>query len=240
MKAKTLLIAAAALAAGVISSQAQTPVYSQNIVGYANVSLPSGYTLLANPLSAGVSNGVTEAISPAQLPVGATILIFNGVGYNQSQYAPGYNSASTVFIDPDSGNDVPTPVIPPGVGFFVQNPSSATNLTFVGSVYPAPGTTNATSLPSGYSLVGSALPLAGSLTNSAINLNLVVGATVLIFNGVGYNQAQYAPGYNDATTVFIDPDSGNNIATPALQVGQGFFYQNPGSGVTWSQTLPNN
>ncbi len=34
MKTKTLLIAAAALAAGIISSQAQ--VYSQNIVGYAN------------------------------------------------------------------------------------------------------------------------------------------------------------------------------------------------------------
>ena len=36
---KTLLIAAAALAASVISSQAQ--VYSQNIVGYANVATPN-------------------------------------------------------------------------------------------------------------------------------------------------------------------------------------------------------
>src|SRR5258708_2807982 len=35
MKTKTLLIAAAALAVGIISSQAQ--VYSQNVVGYYNV-----------------------------------------------------------------------------------------------------------------------------------------------------------------------------------------------------------
>ncbi len=37
---KTLLIAAAALVAGVISSDAQ--VYSANIVGYVNVACPAG------------------------------------------------------------------------------------------------------------------------------------------------------------------------------------------------------
>jgi hypothetical protein len=40
MKSKTLLIAAAALVAGVITSEAQ--VYSANIVGYVNVTLPAG------------------------------------------------------------------------------------------------------------------------------------------------------------------------------------------------------
>ncbi len=54
MKTKTLLIAAAALAAGVISSQAQ--VYSANIVGYANVVCPaSTLVLLANPLDNGTN-----------------------------------------------------------------------------------------------------------------------------------------------------------------------------------------
>ena len=39
MRTKTLLIAAAALAAGILSSSAQT--YSQNIVGYVNQVLPA-------------------------------------------------------------------------------------------------------------------------------------------------------------------------------------------------------
>ena len=41
---KTLLIAAAALVAGVISSEAQ--VYSANIVGYVNVVMPAGALVL--------------------------------------------------------------------------------------------------------------------------------------------------------------------------------------------------
>jgi len=232
---KTLLIAAAALAAGVISSQAQ--VYSQNVVGYVNVPVPSGYSLIANPLSSGVSNGVTEALSPSQIPVGATILIYNLAtgNYDQSQYAPGYNTAATVFIDPNSGNDVPVPLIPPGRGFFIQNPGSSNTVTFTGTVI-----TNTVGLPSGYALVSSTLPIAGDITNAPINLNLVVGATILIYNPTtgAYVQSQYAPGYNTAATVFIDPNSGNDVITPAIGVAQGFFYQNPSTGVTWTQPMP--
>ncbi len=56
MRTKTLLIASAALAAGILTSSAQT--YSQNIVGYVSQSLvyngstPSshGWANVANPL----------------------------------------------------------------------------------------------------------------------------------------------------------------------------------------------
>ncbi len=56
---KTLLIAAAALAASLIPSQAQ--VYSQNIVGYVNTAIPGGgaLTLVANPIQT-VVGGVTN------------------------------------------------------------------------------------------------------------------------------------------------------------------------------------
>ena len=43
MRTKTLLTAAAALAATVISSEAQT-VFSANVVGYANVVMGPGFT----------------------------------------------------------------------------------------------------------------------------------------------------------------------------------------------------
>ncbi len=51
---KTLLIAAAALVAGVVSSEAQ--VYSANIVGYVNVTCPAGaQVLVSNPLDDGTN-----------------------------------------------------------------------------------------------------------------------------------------------------------------------------------------
>jgi hypothetical protein len=62
---KTLLMAAATLAAGVISSQA-AGVYSQNIVGYVNVASPTAGNsyLLSVPFAIGVSNGANEVLGP--------------------------------------------------------------------------------------------------------------------------------------------------------------------------------
>ena len=69
MRTKTLLIAAAALAAAVTSSQAQSTVYSQNIVGYINTSLAPGYNLVANQLNVNNTNGASGSVRPS-LPDG--------------------------------------------------------------------------------------------------------------------------------------------------------------------------
>jgi hypothetical protein len=62
MKTKTLLIAAAALVAGIVSSEAQ--VYSANIVGYVNVSGNANqFALIANPLDNGTNTGNDELSS---------------------------------------------------------------------------------------------------------------------------------------------------------------------------------
>ena len=47
MRTKTLLLTAALAAAGVVSSMAQ--VYSVNSVGYVNLTLPNGFSMIANP-----------------------------------------------------------------------------------------------------------------------------------------------------------------------------------------------
>ena len=71
---KTLLIAAAALAAGVVTSQAQ--VYSANVVGYVNAVIPANQlTLVANPLDDG-TNTVTSL--GASLPNKSSIQVWNG------------------------------------------------------------------------------------------------------------------------------------------------------------------
>ena len=49
MRTKTLLFAAAALAASITASQAQT-VYSQNVVGYINITVTNG-TLAYAPIN---------------------------------------------------------------------------------------------------------------------------------------------------------------------------------------------
>ena len=65
MRTKTLLMTAAALAAGVIYSQAQGTVYSQNVVGYVNVTIPAnGFNLVGNQLDLGPgSNSVDNVLT---------------------------------------------------------------------------------------------------------------------------------------------------------------------------------
>src|SRR5271170_4448050 len=62
MRTKTLLVAVAALAATIITSEAQ--VYSANVVGYASVVITGGqYNMLANPFNSGVTNGANEVFN---------------------------------------------------------------------------------------------------------------------------------------------------------------------------------
>src|SRR5258708_7823786 len=85
---KTLLIAAAALAAGIITSQAA--VYSQNVVGYANLVCPTvgkSYAFTFQ-FTVGVSNGINE-IFGSSLPPNTKILTWNGINtYNTALYDP--------------------------------------------------------------------------------------------------------------------------------------------------------
>ncbi len=64
MRTLKALLCLSALAAGIATTVAQSNVYSLNIVGYVNVPVPSGYSLLANPLKAGVTNGANEIMTP--------------------------------------------------------------------------------------------------------------------------------------------------------------------------------
>jgi hypothetical protein len=207
---KTLLIAAAALVAGVVSSNAQ--VYSANIVGYVNVSMPASTLVLAsNPLNDG-TNQANDLL--ASLPNKSSIQLWNGTGF--TLYAKG----ATGF----AGN----PPIPVGSGFFVSSSANFTN-TFVGNVVPNPGGNTATnSLPAGtLALVGSVLPVSGTfndLGTNAFNLNATLPnkSSIQLWNGSGFTL--YAKG----ATGFA--------GSPAYTAGQGFFV-NSASAVNWVQTL---
>jgi hypothetical protein len=231
---KTLLIAAAALAAGIITSQAQ-PVYSQNIVGYVNVQVKAGeYSLLANPLDVDGTNQANNVISRmVQDPSfdDSVILTFTGGHYAYYQY----DQATPGWLD-QNGLPTTTPVIPPGTGFFFNNAGPTTNLTFTGTVVPLVGKTNTIIIPSGtFVLIGSALPVGGTPGDGSIlNFPRQDGFSQAIETFVGghYQYYSYDGGWVD--------QNDNPTTTPVLTVGQGFFFANNGSPTNWVQTYPGN
>jgi len=215
MKSKTLLIAAAALAAGVMSSSAA--VYSQNIVGYVNVVINgNGYSLLSNPFDNGAGNIGTNMVDPnLTLPNKSQILTWNGSTFNIATKQGGVWNAN--------------PILAPGTGFFVFTPATQTsNLTntLVGTVIVPSGGSITNQIPSGYSMWGSLIPYAGDLTTST-NLNiapslLVNKSQLMTWNGATYNIATLQGGiWNAASTV---------------NVGDGFFvYSKATYSTNWIQ-----
>jgi len=226
MRTKALL-SVAAIAASAVSAMAQSNVYSLNIVGYATVTIPAGYSILANPLSVG-TNGANEIMAPID---GEQILTWNNAtsSYNSVSYLPAFGG----WVDDNLAAANP-PSLPPGVGFFFKNPNAATNITFVGQVVPGPSSTNSTLLLAGYSMVGSALPAnVSDISTAPVSLPLIDGMQVLTFDGVKYNGASYLPAFGG----WVD-DNLASIPAPGYKIGEGFFFKNPNATSTWKQSLP--
>jgi hypothetical protein len=220
MTTKTLLIAAAALAATVISTEAQ-PVFSQNVVGYAQVVLHGNgqFSLIANPFDDGNGNYLTNLVT-STLPKQSQVLVWNpAVGYTTilKGGTPAAFPAGT------------TNQLPPGTGFFVRNGSpggGAPDLTntFVGSVIvPSAGSaTNAE--PVGFTLQGSTIPYGGNIADAG----QAGGDTNLDYGSPLTKQSQLLTW--DPTVGFTTVLKGGSPATWAstvsISVGQGFFVNN--------------
>ena len=231
---KTLLIAAAALAASVISSQAQ--VYSQNIVGYVNkVFVGSQYNALANPFNAGVTNGANE-VFPGGLPDGTQLFQWNGTGYDISGYD------SSIGVNPanwyDGGFSVvaATPVIKPGQGFFLLPPSNFTN-TYVGTVAIATGATGTNSATANqYNMLGSLLPVAGSVSNAIVNFFPPDGTQLFQWTGNGYLVSGYDASIGASAANWYDGGFSVVAPVPTITVGEGYFVLPPTT-YKWVQGL---
>jgi len=245
MRTKTLLIAAAALAVGIVASSAQT--YSQNIVGYVNMPLPLGFSVVSIPLNSGAATGnalTNTIVNTGQLD-GAFLYQWTGSTYAAITFDSGM---PTGFGDAGDSFSVPTPVINPGTAFLINNNTGVllTN-TFVGSVAvnSLPGTTT-NNLPAGYKFVSSVLPVAGGLsTVQQLTNNFPVGTLdgsfiyiPKIVSGAihGYTiltiDSSMPQGYADAGDSFSVPE-------PVFPISGGFLYNNNlGVGtVQWVQTL---
>lgn len=224
MRTKALLLTAALAAAGVSTSVAQ--VYSVNAVGYVNVSVPPGFSMVSNPLNAGTGNntvGKLFANITGGVPTGFRVYSFNestGLYNTAANYLPG------VGFSPAGSANVE---VPPGKGVFVFNPqaagSPALTLTFVGEVVQGNITE---SVPTGFSIKASAVPIAGK------------PETFGVVGGVGDRYFRF----NKATQLYYTASAfvagpGWLPATQPVDVGEAFFYfRAPGNGATtWTRTF---
>jgi hypothetical protein len=236
---KTLLIAAAALAASVISSQAQ--VYSQNIVGYANIPTPASGAqyLIAVPFKVGVTNGANEVFG-STLPDFSTLLVWSTAANNYTLYYA--DSGSATLWDDSNFTPINAPLLPVGQGFFLSPSGNNVTNTFAGAIAINVGTSNVMSLPTAGAqyLVSPVVPYAGSLTNGTssgggANLNgLPDFSTVLVWSTAANNYTLY---YSDSGSGTLWDDSNfTPVAAPNVQVGQGFFVS-PSGAATWTTGL---
>src|SRR5208283_3880904 len=129
MRTKTTLLCAAALAAGVASSWAQSNVYSLNIVGYANVPTPKGYTFQSNPFEAAPTDSATNVIANPNTAQGGSysgpldncsLQIWSGVGFSVYSFDSETSDTTTGFVNA-SGNPVAAPTLGSGLGYLIDN-----------------------------------------------------------------------------------------------------------------------
>jgi hypothetical protein len=207
MRTKTLLLSAAALgAAGLITTSAQ--VYSVNAVGYINVAVPTGFSLIANQLNHG--NNTLGAVLPTA-PDGTTVYKFTGTGYEIS-----------TFDELDAAWSNPNITMAPGEGAFIRNSGAAAfTLTFVGEV-PQGNLSN--TLPQGFSIRSSQVPQAGRVTTD-LGLPANDGDTIYQFRSGGF-----------VINSFDELDNAWGPAEPNVAVGESFFLRRAAAG-NWARNF---
>lgn len=215
MRTKTLLIAAAALAVGLVTSQAQN-VYSQNVVGYVNVPLVGGgsYNLIANPLN-NANNNLTNLFPTAS--DGDSILTWNVAAFDFDGTIPAYST----FVNAWNANVL----LKPGQGFFyVNNGGNRTN-TFVGEVIQG-SYSNYIAGSGSYNCLGSSAPLGGSFTNAIVGFTPADGDSVLKWDVAAFDFSGTIPAYSTFVNAW-------NTTALNIGVGEGFFYVRNGGNVNW-------
>jgi len=196
MRTKTLLVAAAALAAGLAPSMAQA-VYSQNVVGYVNIPVPANTKILmANQLN-GTNNTIGNLLPNPMVPAFSQLFKFNG----------GFSSYTMDDIDlvwlPD-GNAT----LNPGEGAFFISPQ-ATTLTFVGEVRQGSLTNT---LPAGIKVIRSSIVPQAGLVGTTLGLPGQAFDQLFTYNG-GFTSYTF----DDIDLVWLPSE-------PNIAVGQAFFY----------------
>jgi hypothetical protein len=215
MRTKTLLCAAA-LAAGVATSMAQSNVYSLNVVGYVNVPTLGGanFNLIANPLN-NTNNSITNLFAIAQ--DGDQVYRWNATIQDLDPVIYSYST----FLHSWDGNFV----LNPGEGVFYVNAGANATNTFVGEVIQGPYTNHILGGAS-FNAVASSAPIGGSFTNATVGLPPSDGDQVYLWNA---SIQDLDPTIATYSTFLAKWDTAAINVAP----GAGFFYVGAGANQTW-------
>jgi hypothetical protein len=196
--------------AGIASTSAQ--VYSVNAVGYINVRIPNGFSMVANQLIA--ADNKVPALFPAA-PDGLTVYKWNPAAatFDSSSYL----ALLSLWSNPDLS-------LAPGEGAFVLNPGTAYTNTFVGEV---PTGTLTTSLARGFNIASSQVPQSGQV-DTVLGLTAMDGLTIYQYDN---SVANYVSSSYLALLSIWAP------APPTPAVGEAFWVLVPGTGaaVNWTR-----
>ena len=223
---KTLLIAAAALAAGIISTQASS-VYSQNIVGYYNTTINPNQFLLVGPQmqdSSGTFN-VNNVLSNG-VPDGSTMFIWTGTTYGTTlTYYAGFGWYDSL------GNFATNTLGGGTAGFLLSGDTVNTNtFTCIGNV---PQGNFSNQVTSGFGVYSIPFPISAGIDSTNVNFPAQDGDTYFYWNPTNQN-------YNTTYTYYAGYgwyDSLGSPASPTPKVGEGFFYLNANAPATWTNSF---
>ncbi len=211
MKLKALMLAGAVTAA--VAGSANAQVFSVNVVGFINLTIPPGFSSIANQLD----NGTNTIASLLPAPPGGTkIFKFNGTSFDISEYVVPLGWL------PD-GNAT----LLPGQGAFIRNGQS-TNLTItvVGNV--AVGTNTVQMVPGGFSLISSPIPQSGTLTSMGFPVS--DGDKIFRFDNA-----------NNSYNIFenISALGGFIPSVPTVNIGESFFVRkaNGSTDTNWTRVF---
>jgi hypothetical protein len=208
MRTKALLLGAMIGAASLVTSMAQ--VYSVNIVGYVNTTIPHGFSIVCNPLNATGGNTIVN-VMPVP-PVGVSIYKFrNATGdYSQNDFDTGFGEWGD-----------PTMTVSPGEGLFVFNAGTNFTWTFVGEV---PTGTQTITLPQGFNLIASIIPQTGHISS---DLGYIPTGDIVY---------KFRNATSDYETYTYDTGFGEWDVEPEIAVGEGFFLWR-GTAGSWTRTF---
>ena len=198
MRTKLLLSTAVLGVAGIIAASAQ--VFSVNVVGYINVDVPPGFSMIANQLDNG--DNTVAALLPT-VPDGTTIYKFIPAtgSYDVSSFEFGEWSQAGMTLNP-------------GEGAFILNPGEAFQALFVGEVKQGALSTD---LVAGFQIVASQVPQSAEL-DTVLGFPVAEGDQVFQFNNAtsDYTVGSY--------------EFGEWSLVPVPRVGEAFFVNKVAAG----------
>jgi len=220
---------------------AQNNVYSLNVVGYINLTMPpNAYSLLANQLTG--SDKSIPAIFGTNYASGSSIFKWDSVAQQFASSDSFYDVAHTGGAPAgwyDTSLNISTTTLSPGEAFFFyNNGNTAASVTLVGQV-----TQGTTPVPvvAGYSFISLVPPVVADLsTNGPLALPIANGNSYFTFDTASGNYSSSVSYFDVAHTGgapagWYDTSLNQPGILPA--VGQGFVFFNNSTSTTWTNTF---